>query len=325
MKVVVTGAPGWLGTRLVEVLRERGYEVKCLVLPHMDASALTKVGAHVHHGDISEKETLAGLCAGADGVFHCAGMIHPKFTREFFAVNVDGTRNLLEAATAAKVKKFVFVSSNSACGTNESGEKLMSENDPEQPAKSYGKSKYLAEQVVKQYQREGRLQTVIIRPCWFYGPRQPARVTKLMQMIKNGKPVMFGDGNNLRSMSYIDNVVDALVLAYEKDAANGQTYWIADPEPHKTIDIYGEIAKQLGVPLRPLKVPSIVSSVFEIVDDTLQAIGVYNINVHVAGEMTKHIACSVKKAQKELGYVPRVSFEEGMRASVEWCKKQNLL
>lgn len=201
----------------------------------------------------------------------------------------------------------------------------MKEDQPERPEKNYGKSKWRAEQAVKECQQKGMLQTIILRPCWFYGPGQPERMTKLMRMIRSGRPLIFGDGKNLRSMTYIDNLVQAAILAESKKEANGKVYWIADERPYQTIEIYQEIARQLGVELKPRYVPKFVSWCFEIADNIFQSVGLYNINFHVAGEMVKDIACDSSKAEQELGYKPKVSLAEGMKNAIAWAKKQGLL
>lgn len=320
MKVLVTGAPGWLGTRLVEILCEKGRDVKCLVLPNADDSYLKSVGATVFRGDLTKPDTLNGLCDDVNIVYHCAGLIHPKRIRELYEINVGGTNNMLNEAVKSGVSRFIYVSSNSVGGTNLSRDRLMREEDPPRPFKHYGQSKYKAELLVNQAQNENKIQTTIIRPCWFYGVRQPDRQTIFFKMIKKGNPIIFGDGKNLRSMSYIDNIIDALFLIEQKDISIGKTYWIADERPYPTVEIYETIAKLLDVEnVSPRRVPAFVSTMCEIADSVIQAAGMYIKEIHVAGEMDKDIACSIKKAKDELGYQPKVDLEEGMRRSIEWC------
>jgi len=325
MTILVTGAPGWLGNCLVEKLIKEGKKVRCLVLPGLDLTPLEKMGAEVIYGDVTKKESLLPACEKITTVIHAAGIIHPKRVKDFYRINAEGTKNILEAAVAKKVKKFIYISSNSAQGCNKYRSQLMKEEHQEHPEKGYGKSKYLAEQAVRDYQQRGVIQTVILRPCWFYGPGQPDRMTKLMSMIKSGRPIIFGDGKNIRSMTYIGNLVQGVMLAENKEIANGKTYWIADKQQYTTIEIYREIARQLSVELRPRHVPRFVSWCFEIADDILQFIGLYNINFHVAGEMVKDIACDTSKARQELGYEPKISLAVGMKNSIAWAKKEGLL
>jgi nucleoside-diphosphate-sugar epimerase len=321
MSVLVTGAPGWLGTRLVEILCERGREVKCLVLPQTDKAILEKMGAQVVMGDLLKPNSLSNVCARVDTVFHCAGIIHPKRIKDLYLSNVFGTENILHEAINSGVSRFIYVSSNSVGGVNISREELMDELDLPRPYMHYGLSKYRAEQLVNKAFSEGKVKTTIIRPCWFYGIRQPERQTTFFRMIKKGNPIVFGDGNSLRSMSYIDNLVEALILAADKDIAAGKTYWIADERPYSVIEIYKVIAKLLGVSeFKPMFVPSLVSGCCRLADALIQGCGCYIKEIHVAGEMDRDIACSIEKAKKELGYEPKISLEEGMRRSIEWCR-----
>ena len=210
MDSLVTGAPGWLGTRLAEILRERGREVRCLVLPGADDGSLKGLGIQTFRGNLTDPNSLKGVCDGVKTVFHCAGLIHPKKIRELYMVNVTGTENVLKEAIRSGVNRFIYISSNSVGGANISRNKLMTESDPPRPYLNYGLSKYKAEELVNRACKEGKIKATIIRPCWFYGVRQPERQTRFLRMIKGGSPIMFGDGDNLRSMSYIDNIIDAL-------------------------------------------------------------------------------------------------------------------
>jgi nucleoside-diphosphate-sugar epimerase len=325
MKALVTGAPGWLGTRLVEVLLSKGNGVRCIALPGINGASLSELGAQVLEGDITDPKSLQGVCDRADIVFHCAGLIHPRRIKDLYSVNVAGTDNILREAVRAGVKRFVYVSSNSVGGTNSSKNRLMSEIDPPRPYMHYGLSKYRAEKLVNGAFKEGKIQTTIIRPCWFYGIRQPERQTTFFKMIKKGNPIVFGDGSNLRSMSYIDNIVEALLLTASKDISIGKTYWIADEKPYPTIEIYKTIAELLGVKeFKPRFLPSFASTIFQAADAVIQGCGMYIKEIHVAGEMDKDIACSIEKARKELGYEPKIGLVEGMRRSIEWCRSSGI-
>lgn len=145
-------------------------------------------------------------------------------------------------------------------------------------------------------------------------------------MIEKGNPIVFGDGLNFRSMSYVDNTSQAMLLAATRKEAAGQTYWIADSRPYTTLEIYSTVAELLEVKnFKPRFLPGFSSEVFLRADKILQAAGKYQTEIHVAGEMNKDIACSIEKARKELGYNPRVELREGMKRSIEWCRRVGLL
>ncbi|MFC1937212.1 NAD-dependent epimerase/dehydratase family protein [Chloroflexota bacterium] len=326
-KVLVTGAPGWLGTRFVEKLSENNRDIRCLVLKGINDTYLRKMGAETVEGNILDPQSLEKLTEGIETVFHMVGIIHTKFfgVNNFLKINTQGTKNILECAIKSGVKRFIFISSNSSVGCNYDRDVLMNEYTVPQPYMKYGRSKLMAERAVNEAFIKGRLDTIIFRPCWFYGPGQPARQTRLMKMIKNGNVPLFGDGSNLRSMTYIDSVCDALLLAEEKEIARGETYWIADERPYSTLEIYKVIAELLGVELKTRNIPGFFSDIATAVDWTLQRLRMYHTETHVVGELNKNITCSMEKAKKDLGYRPTISLGEGMRRSVEWAKEQGLL
>jgi nucleoside-diphosphate-sugar epimerase len=336
---IVTGAPGWLGTRLVQSLvkgipdvpslGKSDRKVRCLVLPDADARELEALGSQVEivRGDVTDAESLEPLFEGAKGatVFHAAGIIHPtKGTQQFFDVNVEGTRSMIEAAKKAGVRRFVHVSSNSPIGTNPTKDHVFDESAPYNPYMLYGKTKMLAEEIVTRAHDSGALETAIIRPPWFYGPGQPPRQTLFFEMIRDGKAPIVGSGENRRSMAYVDNICQGLLLCEKVEKANGQIYWIADRTPYPMNDIIDTIErvmeKDFGVACKKkrMKLPGLASEVAWLADLTIQGVGAYHQKMHVLSEMNKTIACTIAKAEKELGYDPKVDLEEGMRRSIRW-------
>jgi nucleoside-diphosphate-sugar epimerase len=338
---IVTGFPGWLGNRLVHFLHEPhpdyprdgvqpGYDsVRCLVLPGTDAEAIRARYPEIElvEGDIRDPAAVGRLCAGAEGatVFHLAGIIHPKRIRELYEINTEGTRHLLAAAAAAGVRRVVGTSSNSPAGVARDPSVLFDESSPYKPYMNYGRSKKLMEDDLNAANESGAVETVILRPCWFYGPEQPPRQSRFFRMIKEGKAPIVGSGEARRSMSYVDNTSLGLLLASGSDKAAGETYWIADERPYSMNEIVDTVEdvleKDFGMQVvhDRMRLPSIASEVALVTDRAIQATGFYEQQVHVLSEMNKTIACTVAKARDELGYRPGVELREGMRRSIEWC------
>ena len=337
--VLVTGAAGWLGSRLVESL-VRGLpehdelklppsdlRIRLLLLPGQDAAPLKKISNRIEvvTGDVRNGDDCAKFCADAKSaiLFHTAGTIHPKKVSEFFAINRDGTTNLLDAAIKSGVKRAVIVSSNSPCGCNPHPDHLFDELSPFNPYMNYGRSKMEMELAVRE--RADKIETVLIRAPWFYGPNQPPRQTLFFQMVRDGKGPIVGSGNNLRSMAYVDNLCQGLILAAIRECAAGQVYWIADKRPYSMNEIMDTIErlleKEFGYTCKHkrMKLPGFASEVAWLADKTLQALGIYHQKIHVLSEMNKTIACSVARAEKELGYKPTIALGEGMRRSLRWC------
>jgi len=337
--VLVTGAAGWLGSRLVTLLVNglpehdelkspaSNLRIRVMLLPGQDAAALQKLSDRIEvvTGDIRNAVDCARFVTDAKGaiLFHTAGIIHPKRVREFYEINRDGTVNLLDAAINAGVKRAVIVSSNSPCGCNPHPDHLFDELSPFNPYMNYGRSKMEMELAVRE--RSNRIETVIIRAPWFYGPNQPPRQTLFFQMIRDGKAPIVGSGNNLRSMAYVDNLSQGLILAAIRENAAGQVYWIADKRPYSMNEIVDTIERLLEKEFghtckhKRMRLPGFASEIAWLADKTLQACGLYHQKIHVLSEMNKTIACSVARAEKELGYRPTIALEEGMRRALRWC------
>jgi nucleoside-diphosphate-sugar epimerase len=169
---LVTGAPGWLGSRLVRVLAhglpdvpalaepDRERRIRCLVMPGAPADALTRIapGVELVSGDIRDPPALRDLCRGGEGAtfFHLCGIIHPRRVGDFYAINVDGTRNALAAAMAAGVRRLVAVSSNSPAGANPHPDHCFDEASPYRPYRHYGESERQMEALVAEAEATGR-------------------------------------------------------------------------------------------------------------------------------------------------------------------------
>jgi nucleoside-diphosphate-sugar epimerase len=299
------------------------------VQPTADTSELERLAPDVElvRGDVRKPETLGPLFAGAEDarVFHAAGVVHPgATTRLLFDVNVEGTRNVLSAAKTAKARRLVYLSSNSPFGTNPSRDHTFDEAAAYHPYMKYGRTKMLAEQLVQAAQVAGDIESVIVRPPWFYGPGQPPRQTLFFRMIRDGRIPVLGDGENRRSMAYVDNLCQGLLLASQSPRAAGQAYWIADRRPYTMNEIILAVENVLERDFkvkcahRRVSIPGLVGGAATAVDAALQAFGLYHQKIHVLGEMNKTIACSIAKAERELGYNPSVDLEEGMRRSIQW-------
>jgi nucleoside-diphosphate-sugar epimerase len=338
--VLVTGALGWLGRGLIQALThglpdvprlqeaDPGLRIRALILPGQNGSELSSVSDRIEviEGDLRNPTECARLCREAGGafLFHTAGVIHPGRVREFYEINVTGTANLLDAAVRSGIRRAVVVSSNSPCGCNPHPDHLFDEESPFHPYMNYGRSKMQMELAVHQLQQAGRIEAVIVRPPWFYGPFQPPRQTLFFEMIRDGKMPIVGNGENKRSMGYIDNIAHGMILAAATDSARGQTYWIADRRAYSMNEIVDTVERLLETEFgqrcvhKRVKLPSVAADVARVVDRALQGVGYYHQKIHVLSEMNQTIACSIGKAQRELGYEPAVALEEGMRRSLRW-------
>ena len=332
---VVTGAAGWLGRALVDHLSRpegpftRPGTVRALVRDPEDLALFAgadRVEAVV--GDIRRPDGLTALFAGLRDagtvdVIHTAGVIHPARMDDFEEINVRGTANVMAAAKAHGARRVVHVSSNSPFGTNPHPRDVFRNEEPYDPYYGYGRSKMQAELRVKEA-AAGSLNAVIVRPPWFYGPFQPARQTTFFRMVRTGRFPVFGDGQQRRSMVYVDNLVQGVVAAELVPTPAGRGWWIADARPYTVSEIVETVGRALeaeGFTVKPnrVRLPAFAGRMAERADALAQRAGRYVQAVHVLGEMDKTIACDISVARDELGYDPQVALEEGMRRSIRWC------
>ncbi|MDH3221507.1 MAG: NAD(P)-dependent oxidoreductase [Gammaproteobacteria bacterium] len=341
---VVTGANGWLGKTLIGFLSE-GHphhpdltaspydEIRCLVLQNEDAGFLEAISGKVRifHGDITSRKSLSDLFATDRefDLYHTAGIVHPRNVRQFYEVNHAGAVNVLNEACDKKIRKVVFVSSNSPLGCNPFPDHLFDEDSPYHPYMNYGKSKMKMELSVKGLATTNRVNLTLIRCPWFYGPNQPPRQTVFFSMIKDGRMPVVGDGSNMRSMSYLDNLCQGIMLAGRKTELARDVYWIADENPYSMNDIVDTVESLLeqdfgfAVQHRRLRLPWLAGEIATLCDWSIQKLGFYHQKMHVLSEMNKTIACSIDRAVRELDYRPQIALREGMKRSIQWCLDNN--
>jgi nucleoside-diphosphate-sugar epimerase len=337
--VLVTGANGWLGRRLVRALTQGhpemgalgagGRRVRVLVRPAEKVDDLLALQVEKVQGDLRDPVAVRSFTADAAGatLIHLAGIIHPtRGTREFTEVNVEGTKAVVTEAGKAGVRRAIVMSSNSPIGVSRNPFEVFDEESPYNPYMGYGRSKQDMEEWLRAGVRDKNLPPItIVRAPWFYGPEQPARQTRFFSMIKNGRFPIVGDGQNRRSMGYVDSLAYGILLAANAPQAAGKVYWLADERPYpmkEIVDTVRDVLRdEFGMSVKPktVQVPGIVSDMARLGDSMLQKVGIYNQEIHVLSEMNLTIACAIDRAKQELGYKPLVDLREGMRRSVRWC------
>lgn len=330
MKVLVTGASGFLGGHLTEELVSRGYSVRALVRATSDTRLLRELGVELVVGDVTKPETLGPAMRGVDAVVHLAAYYTFFGKKELYElVNVRGTEWVARAALDSGVRRFVYCSSTEAIGPvkNPPGD----ERTPLNPQFEYGRSKARAERVVESLAGEG-LEYTIIRPSGIYGPRNVDDVAYwfITSYVKGGlaSKVKIGSGENLVQFAHVKDVVQGFVLALEKEAAVNQVYIVSEDRWYTYNQVY-QILHELSRKGPPrVKLPPALAKLL------LAPLELYDIatgegnlmhRTALVDSVTVDRAYSVEKAKRELGYRPKYDLRSGLRETIEWYREHGYL
>jgi dihydroflavonol-4-reductase len=321
-KILVTGANGFVGSHLVEGLLEKGYQVRCLVRKTSNLKWLSDLNVENVYGNISERSSLEDAVRDVDFVFHCAGLTTAKSRDEYFKVNADGTRNLIEACLEGNpnLTKFVYVSSQAAVGPGDDKGPL-NEKAPCQPITDYGESKLEGENIV--FEHASKLPITIIRPPAVYGPRDPDMLG-FFKVANKGFRVSFGTGENYVSMVYVKDLVEGIILAAENPQSSGQSYFIADERIYSWKEAFDIIAQVLHRNTIPLMIPKSIVVFLAFLSETFsKLLGKAAVfNTQKAKEITqRYWGLDVSKAKAELGFSSKYDLRKGAEETVKWYKE----
>jgi nucleoside-diphosphate-sugar epimerase len=316
MKALVTGATGFIGSHLAEELVKRGYAVTCLVRKTSNLRWIEGLDTALVYGDCEERESLNGLPPDFDYVFHLAGLTKAKRDEDFFCANVKGTENLLKAVSARMpdLKRFVYMSSLAAIGPSRDSSPLTEDSEP-RPVSNYGRSKLQGEGVVMEY--KGVLPVNIIRPPAVYGPRDRDFYV-LFRMLKKGFYPYWG--KCYYSMLYVDDLVSGLIAAAGSKDAEGKIYFLSDRKVYSSDELTGEMINVLNTRAVKMRIPKAVMSVIANISERL---GKWPsiINSDKLRELGySHWICSSSKAEREFGFVPKVTIKEGIKWTADWYR-----
>ncbi|KAA0688717.1 NAD-dependent epimerase/dehydratase family protein [Azospirillum brasilense] len=263
MRVLVTGATGFVARTVIPLLVERGHSVRAVVRQKGDGRpdiAVPHAADTVTIGDIGPATAWGSALQGMDAVVHLAARVHVMRDREsdplaaFRCVNTAGTRVLAEAAAAAGVKRMVYLSSVKALADESRPEELSEETEPD-PHSPYGISKLEAERALAEISARTGLEAVVIRPPLVYGPGVGGNFLRLMQAVDRGIPLPLGALENRRSLIFVGNLADAIQECLTHPQAAGGRFLVHDGRPMSTPELVRAIAEALGKPARLLPVP----------------------------------------------------------------------
>jgi UDP-glucose 4-epimerase len=308
MRVLVTGANGFVGVALCGHLHAHGHEVVPAV---RRGSALA---GEVVVGDVGGTTDWRSALAGCNAVIHLAARVHVMHDTAqdpqalYRATNTDATLNLARQAAQVGVKRFVFISTIKANGEGRDAPYL--ESDAPAPEAAYAISKWEAEQGLLKIAQETGLEVVILRPPLVYGPEVKANFSRLMQTVQKGWPLPLGAIRNRRSLLYLGNFVDAIRVCVEHPAAAGQTFLLDDGQPVSTPELIRAVARAMGRPARLLAVPVRL----------LEFAGALLGKRAAVARLTGSLWVDSSFIRSRLGWTPPYSMEAGLAATVAAAK-----
>ncbi len=326
MKVLVTGAAGFLGGHLVDMLVEQNYAVRAMVRPSEDASRLYALkNVEVVLGDLTEEASLKRAVRDVQRVFNVAAKTGPWGTEDMYrAINVQGLADLIHAALDAGVQRFVHTSSITVYGHHLQG--IVTEDDPFHAEDNpYSRTKIAGEKLIANLVKDKGAPVVIVRPGWIYGPRDSASFGRFVAMVEAGKGFLLGSGKNIVPVVYVRDVAQGLIKAGEAgNETIGRAYTIADDHRITQAEYLNTIADCLHVPPVSLKLPyTAMYLAGRSAELAWQAMGRRNaapppVTTYGVTLLGGDQIFSIGRARYELGYEPAFDLTRGVAEGVRW-------
>ncbi len=324
--VLVTGANGFVGARLCEILLGRGYLVRALVRRTSDLFRLEGVPVELAYGELNDQASLEQAVDGVDIVIHSAGRIKAPNLAAYLAANKQGTTNLLQAVqqAAPDISRFVYVSSLAAGGPGTT-DTPVTEDDPPRPVTPYGASKLAGEK--ETLARADRFPVSVVRPPAVYGPEDTQVLGFFRTVCWHIKPY-FGPPTAQLRLVYVDDLVEGLILAAEHQNAVGEVFYIADNQSRTWLELENIIAREAKVWAVRVRIPRwFVRSLAAVSEAVYKPTGkTPALNRHKAEDFLQaNWSCSVAKAERMLGYRCAYPFEKGAAITIKAYKEKGWL
>ena len=326
-KVLITGATGFIGSHLAELLSKRGDRVCCLVRKTSNLQWLSPLNVEFCYGEVTDKDSLREAARDKDVVYHLASLTKAVKPEDYYRVNAEGTRNLLEACAEENpgLKRFLLVSSLAAAGPSPS-EKPIDETWPPQPITDYGKSKLQAEKTATEFR--DKIPVTIIRPPAVYGPRDKD-VFEYFKMIRKGWFIKVGSRDQLLSFVYAPDLVKSMVTLAHSENSIGKTYFVCNPQPYTWTELSNAIIRAFRKKqTRNLTVPIwLVNIIAHIAEFTARLRGKPALlNRQKMLEVRQpYWVCSASRLEQDTGFTCSTSIEKGISETADWYLKNKWL
>lgn len=312
MRVLVTGASGFIGRALCTEAVARGFEVAAVTRSRCDLPAGLEC---LVAGSMDAFTDWRVLLADADVVLHLAARVHvmqdtaQDSLAEFRRINVQGTLNLARQAVQAGVRRFIFVSSIGVNGSETFQHPFLA-SDTTAPHSPYAVSKYEAELALQALATETGLELVIVRPPLVYGPGAPGNFGSLMRWLQRGVPLPLGAIDNRRSLVALDNLVDLIITCVTHPAAANQTFLVSDGQDVSTTELLRRMGQAMGRPARLIPVPAGLLTL------AAAMLGKRDVAQRLCGSLQ----VDIEKTRQLLGWRPPLTLEQGLKKAAQGLK-----
>ncbi len=319
---VITGANGFVGSHLVDLLLEKKYIVRCLIRKTSNMRWLEGKNIEIFDTGLFDQEGLRKAFKDAEYIFHVAGVVKSKKPEGYFKGNVDTTRNLLDTALEFKdsIKRFLIVSSLTAAGPSPDGKPVDEETECH-PITTYGRSKLAEEKLAQAYM--DKLPITICRAPAVYGERD-TEILIFFKTFNKGLMTTIGFDKKKISLIHVSDLVNGFFLAAVNDKSKNEVYFISSEKYYSWEEIGEVTSKVTGKSPVKVKVPhSIVFSIASIA----QFFAIFSsnpatLNIEKAKDITQNSwTCNTGKAVNDLGYHQKISIEDGIKRTIDWYKK----
>ena len=320
--ILVTGGKGFLGSHLTNRLIELGHTIRVF----SRKSGSNNVAADIVHGDIRDRSAVEQAVNGVDRVIHLISNFRKGGSdkNEAYAINVEGTENILQASIKFGVKQFIHCSTIGVHGDIK--EIPADENSPFNPGDLYQETKLIAENRVWQMYKDTRLPITVIRPISMFGPGD-LRMLKLFRMIKKGRFVIVGDGKPFFQPAYIDDVVKGFVLCLGNKRAIGEGFIVGGDEYVSLNNLFNLIAEELNVSPPKIRIPFLPVKILASLCETICVPFGIEPPIHLRrlSFFKNNRAFSINKAKTVLSFEPEVSLREGIKRTILWYTEHQWL
>jgi len=319
--VLITGANGFVGSRLCARLLDDGYRVIAGVREGCDIALIDELDLEYRFGDVTIPETLPPMVAEVDYIVHNAGLVKTENPDDFFRVNQVGTKNVIEAAAEeTTLKKFIYISSMAAAGPSGKG-RPRTEDDPPQPLTEYGRSKLAGERRV--LARSETVNATILRPSGVYGPGDK-EMFAFFNMLNNRLKPYLGNSRRKIQLVHVDDLAAAVAKSMTASTESGSIYFVAESQSYEYRALLKILGRAIGRICLPFYLPGrLLLQVAAISEKFTRGRGRPPMfTVDKARELLADWEVSVEKARREIGFESQITFAQGAAETAGWYRME---